>query len=127
MIFLSNAALRYAVEICAEVPKYQVIVTALVDKRLKIQEDLIDLVNRLYISEVHWIKNSYNRAEIYLKNGSHITVVPASDSARGYREHLLIVDKDINPKVIKDVFIHKEILDWDDYEEYHRKKEKETL
>lgn len=127
MIFLSNAALRYAVEVCAEIPSYQVIVTALTDKLPGVQRELINLANQICGTEVYWIKSSCNRTEIYLKNGSLIKVVPANESARGYRSHLLIADRDIDRETLEAVFYAKEILDVFDYKEYHRQKGKETL
>ena len=127
MIFLSNAALRYAVEVCAETEQYKVIVTALADKRPEIQNKLIDLVKQVCESEIYMIKNICNRTEIYYKNGSYIILAPANESMRGYRFHLLIADRDIDRETFEDVFYAKEILDMFDYKEYHRQKGKETL
>ena len=131
MIFLSNAALRYAVEVCAEIPSYQVIVTALTDKLPGVQRELINLANQICGTEVYWIKSSCksscNRTEIYLKNGSHIMLTPANESMRGYSSNLLIADRDIDRETLETVFYAKEILDMFDYNEYHRQKGKETL
>lgn len=127
MIFLSNAALRYAVEVCAEIERHQVMVAALADKRSEIQNKLIDLVKQVCESEVYMIKNICNRTEIYYKNGSHIMLAPANESMRGYRSNLLIADRDINRETLETVFYAKEILDMFDYNEYHRQKGKETL
>lgn len=127
MIFLSNAALRYAVEVCAETEQYKVIVTALADKRPEIQNKLINLVKQVCESEIYTIKNICNRTEIYYKNGSYIILAPANESMRGYRSHLLIADRDIDRETLEAVFYAKEILDMFDYEEYHRQKKKDTL
>ena len=127
MIFLSNAALRYAVEVCAETERHQVIVAALADKRSEIQNKLIDLVKQVCESEVYMIKNICNRTEIYYKNGSHIMLTPANESMRGYRSNLLIADRDIDRETLETVFYAKEILDMFDYNEYHCQKGKETL
>lgn len=92
MLFLSNAALRYAVDICLEKDNYKVGIAVIgEDKRNTVQQMILDMVTGSdYIESV---RNSKYNFTIDFKNGSYIKLINASDNSRGNRLHLLIADK----------------------------------
>ena len=109
MIFLSNAALRYAVDICLEKDKYKVGIAIFdEDKRAAAHQFVYSMVSDS--DYVENIRNSKYNFEVHFKNGSAIKFVYPSDNARGHRFHLLIEDKD-NPKDSTRVLRACEILE----------------
>lgn len=111
MIYLSNAALRYAVDICLELPNYKVVICP------EYQTDWDDIMGKItdYISldniNVHkFVKNQSGDYYIEFTTGSIIRFVLASDSRRGYRANLVIVDSKIDEDIINAVLRPKEII-----------------
>lgn len=118
MLFLSNAALRYAVDVCQEREKHKVgIAIHGEDKRNDMRELILSMISGSDCIER--IKNTKINFEIYFKNGSVIKFVYPSDSARGNRWHLLIADKEIPMDIIQNVLKHCEFLDWYEYQFEH--------
>ena len=114
MIFLSNAALRYAVDICLEKDKYKVgIAIKGEDKRNIMRQLILDMV--VGSDCVETIRNSKNNFEVCFKNGSRIKFIYASDSARMNRLHLLIVDRDVSIDIVQYVLKPCENLEWFEY------------
>lgn len=80
--------------------------------RLIISEKIVDLYNnheavRAEIGDFRNIKTGVNNASVSFRNGSKIEAVTSSDSARGYRGNILILDEFrlIDRKVIQDVLV----------------------
>ena len=114
MIFLSKAAVRYAIDVCQELDNRRIaIAIQTVDKRNEIRELMLDTL--LNHERVERIINSRNNFEILFDNNSIIRFIHPSDSARGNRVHLMIVDKDIPIDPIQNVLKCCEILDWYEY------------
>lgn len=55
----------------------------------KIQKELMNMSPRLR-KEIRKIKDNQNEIVVFFKNNSTITVVPASENARGYRSNILV-------------------------------------
>lgn len=118
MIFLSNAALRYAVDVCQEREGHKVgIAIQGEDKRNAMRELILSMVSDSDCIER--IRNSKYNFEILFKNGSIIKFVYPSDNARGNRWHLLIADKEIRYDVMQNVLKRCELLDWHEYQFEH--------
>lgn len=114
MIFLSNAAVRYAVDICQEKAKYKVgIAIRSENKRNAVRELVLSMVANSGC--VERIINSKHNFEICFKNGSVIKFIYASDSARMNRLHLLIADIDIPIDIMQRVLKPCENLEWFEY------------
>lgn len=103
MIYLSESALKYAVNICEELPNYRVGI-ALSRASLFlgkdgynimriIQDTITDIEARFYING-----NTLNKIEF--SNGSSIQFIPISESSRGYAFSLLIVEYGIDKEFV---------------------------
>lgn len=114
MIFLSKAAIRYAINVCQEFDNRKIgIAIQKASKRNEIRELMLDsLLNHEFVERI--VNSEYN-FEIRFDNGSVIRFVYPSDNARGNRVHLMIIDKDIPIDIIS-VLQHCEILDWYEYQ-----------
>ena len=111
MLFLSNAALRYAVDICLEKDKYKVgIAIKGEDKRSIMRQLILDMV--VGSDFVETIRNSKHNFEVCFKNGSRIKFICASDNALMNRLHLLIVDRDVSIDIVQCVLKPCENLEW---------------
>lgn len=104
MIYLSNAALKYAVDVCLELPTYKVIVCP--ELRAKwdyILDQMVDYIPSKDINICRILKNKSGDYYISFTNGSIIRIVPASDSSRGYRANLVVVDNKVDEDIINTV------------------------
>lgn len=107
MIWYTKAAQQYAVALCCELPRTQVCVV-LVDPytRPTIVNDFVTLASKHDDVKPHIWKNC---AQIQFSNDSQIYFVPPSESAKGLRPNLLIVDDQIDALVLRDYFLHHEV------------------
>lgn len=113
MLFLSNAAIRYAVNICEENDRYKVGIAVNRNNREATTEMLLDISEEL--PGVKQIINSHYCFEILFKNESTIKVIPATTSARANKCHLLIVDPEVSLNVILNDLEPCETLMWSEY------------
>lgn len=114
MLFLSNAAIRYAVDICQEKEKYKVgIAIRGEDKREVVRELISSMISNSDC--VERIRDSKYSFEICFKNGSIIRFIHPSDSSRGQKLHLLIVDRKIPIDIVQNVLKRCEIIEWLEY------------
>ena len=112
MLILSNAALRYAVDVCGE-KRTSVVIGALNDVWCKRISEQIDLIIRwMGLGESVQINTAHLPYVTYrYKNGSEIDIVPAETTARSYRCNTLIIQKEIlNTPKYKDRFLAMEYL-----------------
>ena len=114
MIFLSNAALRYAVDICQEKEKYRVGIASLDADKLEAMRELLPtlIVDRHCIES---IINTKNEFRIRFTNGSTIMFISSSSNACGQRLHLLIADRDIPFDIMNNILRPCENLEWMNY------------
>ena len=122
MLFLSDAALRFAVEICLEKEKYRVCI-AIPDPVRR-----MDIFRRVVEKATLYDFGAYKRQlpitlTLEFSNGSIIKVIQCSDSARGHICNLLIADPSITRPVLLDVLRPLERGDWIEYNERHRAEE----
>lgn len=113
MIFLSNAALRYAVDICQEKENYRVGIASIDTDKLETMRKLLPTL----ITDrdcIETIINSKNNFKIYFKNGSWIRFLSVNNS-KGSRFHLLIADKNIPIDIMNNVLRPCENLAWLEY------------
>lgn len=91
----------------------------------KIRVELMELSNNLR-REIRRIDDNQNDTVVYFLNGSTITVVPASDNARGYRstdliyEEFRMIDKNVVDSVLSPFAIVRQTpyLQKDEYAQY---------
>lgn len=114
MIFLSNSALKYAVDICQEKEKYKIGIASMDTDKLEAMRELLPTL----ITDrdcVESILNSKNEFRICFKNGSTIRLINSSYNACGLRFHLLIVDRSISIDIINNMLRPCENLEWLEY------------
>ena len=113
MIYMSNAALRYAVNICLELPRYKVLICPeLRSEWSDIMDQLVDYIPSLNLNVHRILKSRTGDCRIEFTNRSTIRFVLASDSSRGYRANLVIVDSKIDEDIINTVLQPKEIIQY---------------
>lgn len=122
MIYLSLSALKYAANICEELPKYKV---GIAIPHSIYSEQLINIIStHIKDTGVKIVKSIYN-AKIEFSNGSSIRFIDASDNSRGITLNLLIVDYSINRTIIDRMLLPCEKVDYykmynaEDKIEYH--------
>ncbi len=109
MIYLSLSALKYAANICEELPKYKIGI-ALQD--ISDSKSIIDIL-KVNIKDVG-VKISISKynPRIEFSNGSSITFISASDNLRGFALNLLIVEYSIDREIINCVLRPCEKVDY---------------
>lgn len=109
MIYLSLSALKYAANICEELPKYKIGIALQDISDLK---SIIDIL-KVNIKEVG-VKISISKynPRIEFSNGSSIKVISASDNSRGFALNLLIVEYGIDREIINCVLRPCEKVDY---------------
>lgn len=100
MIWLSNSALRYAVDVCNEIPNYRAIVYV----RMITQADDIKHKLRTYLKNIRAIITDTEQSwHATYSNGSRLDVVAATDRARGRRCYLAVAEAGIDKNIIDTV------------------------
>ena len=110
MIYLSNAALRYAVNICLELPNYHVVICP--ESRSEwgeLIDQIIDYISSLAININRAKKTKSGNCFIEFNNGSVILFCPAKESSRGMRANLIIASPKLDEDFINAVLIPMEI------------------
>ena len=110
MIYLSNAALRSAVNICLESPNYHVVICP------EFRSEWGDLIDQI-IDYVPSLAENINRAKktksgncfIEFSNGSVILFCPAKENSRGMRANLIIASSKLDKDFIYAVLLPMEI------------------
>ena len=110
MIYLSNAALRYAVNICLESPNYHVVICPefrsewgdLIDQIIDYVPSLVENINRTK-------KTKSGNCFIEFSNGSIILFCPAKENSRGMRANLIIASSKLDKDFIYAVLLPMEI------------------
>lgn len=110
MIYLSNAALRYAVNICLESLNYHVVICP------EFRSEWGDLIDQI-IDYVPSLAENINRAKktksgncfIEFSNGSVILFCPAKENSRGMRANLIIASSKLDKDFIYAVLLPMEI------------------
>ena len=110
MIYLSNAALRYVVNICLELPNYHVVICP------EFRSEWGELIDQI-INYIPSLTINFNRAKktksgncfIEFTNGSIILFCPAKGSSRGMRANLTIASSKLDEDFINTVLIPMEI------------------
>ena len=106
MIYLSNAALRYAVNICLESPNYHVVICP------EFRSEWGDLIDQI-IDYIPSLAENINRAKktksgncfIEFSNGSVILFCPAKENSRGMRANLIIASSKLDKDFIYAVLL----------------------
>ena len=109
MIYLSEAALQYAVAKCREECGYKIgIVPYQFSDNLKISRSL-----GIYLSPIpdYKVKRYADRRDIIFDNKSLIRIIPTTDASKGFRHHLLIADSRIPENILNTVFRPMETLE----------------
>ena len=111
MIYLTESALKYAVNICEELPRYRIGICpryrAEIESLLKNVQEYARDVQRIVFS-----KNS-SSGQIYFNNGSMIEFIPPIEShVRGRAFCLVIADKDIDHDFLYDRLRPAEKIDY---------------
>lgn len=106
MIYLSNAALRYAVNICLESPNYHVVICP------EFRSEWGDLIDQI-IDYVPFLAENINRTKktksgncfIEFINGSVILFCPAKENSRGIRANLIIASSKLDKDFVNTVLL----------------------
>lgn len=104
MLYYSNAALRYAVDRCLEIPGYKVLIST--SHRKEVDDYLKKYIKSIDIDESppYMLRCSSSSVSTYdFFNMSRITVALPNENSRARRCNLLIVDMDLNESFIQDV------------------------
>ena len=103
-IYLSYAALQYAINICQEKGGYRVgIAIGDEDSYKEAKDFLLTIVKDC--GNVEKVINSKHEFNIYFKNSSLIRFINVSGNARGQRYHLLVADKNIDEDVMRCIIL----------------------
>lgn len=110
MIYLSNAALRYAVNICLELPNYHVVICS------ESRSEWGDLIDQI-VDYIPSLSENINRAKktksgncfLEFSNKSVILFCPAKESSRGMRANLIIASSKLDKNFINTVLLPMEI------------------
>lgn len=122
MIYLSNAALKYAVNICEELPGYKVCIS--ISKTSDLVSAYHFLVANININNINY-KFSMNKSafnvnvpfsKIEFNNSSLIAFIPANEFSKGYACNLLIADHNIDRRIITDCLLFCEKMDYYKYQ-----------
>lgn len=120
MIFLSDAAIRYAVDVCQERKGYTVGIAIqnpegrdIVCKKILSMISDSDCITK--------IKNLKHDFAIWFDNGSMIRCIAASESSRTMAFHLVIASWDIPIDIMDNVLKPIEKTEWIEYRKEHRK------
>lgn len=121
MIFLSDSALKYAVEICQEKTRYSVAIVVPSPRRreamwYRITELLKDNNTVLY---ARW---SMQTGHIGFKNNSSIDLLLASENSKGMAYNLVIADQDVDYDILMHVLMPQEKKDWLVYKRHQDKR-----
>lgn len=109
MIYLSLSALKYASNICEELPKYKVGIALL---HMSDSKSIIDILKaNIRDVGVKIIINKYN-PRIEFSNGSFIRFICASCSSKGYALNLLIAEYGIDREIIDHALLPYEKVDY---------------
>ena len=122
MLYLSDAALKYAISRCMERAGYKVGIASC--NRHRTINDLVDMVDANVVYFVSQMRMS-NVSNCYIRfvNGSEIRLISANENARGNKFHLVIVDEKIDNDIINNVIHPMEILEY--MERHYRVNNKE--
>lgn len=109
MIYLSLSALKYASNICEELPEYKIGIALL---HMSDSKSIIDILEA-NIKDIgaKIIINKYS-PRIEFSNGSSIRFIYASDNSRGFALNLLIIEYGINREIIDSVLLPYEKVDY---------------
>ena len=116
MIFLSPAAIDYAVNMCFEEPRYNILmVTKYHGSASAVADTIRDrLINNEYRGEI-----TRRMTTFYFENGSLIRVISSGERIPGFRANLVVVDIGVNREALDQARSH-ELNDWARYNAYHR-------
>ncbi len=110
MIALSDSALRYAVEVCRERSNYKVGIVPYDTYEMRcIVEGISSLLKKETCLE-HIRSNGWNYY-VEFPNGSMLKIIRPSNSARGHRFHLVVINKFLDREV-RDILRSVELLEW---------------
>ena len=115
MIFLSDSAIKYSVNICTERSNYRVGI-AIYDPNIKIhvQNQICDICGKLGDGLVQRIVGQKHNFRVDFENGSNIRFLNTTGSSRGVKTHLLVLDEGI-PYELWDNVRRTEVLDMMEY------------
>lgn len=110
MIYLSNVALRYAVNICLELPNYHVIICPEFRSEWRdLIDQTIDYIPSLAMDINRAKKTKSGNCFIEFNNGSVILFCPAHENSRGIRANLVIASSKLDEDFINAVLLPMEI------------------
>lgn len=95
MIYLSEEAIDYAIQMCVNHAGYKVIVVCSSRSRSYVK---VELLSRVNVSKDINIQQSCGNLSVRWTHGSSILLFSGEGNIRGSRAHLLIIDKNISPE-----------------------------
>ncbi len=113
MLYLSSDdELQYAVSKCLHNAMFRVIIAFNTASR---RNNALAEIQRILANRTDCrIRASNHEFRVEFQNGSYLRSVVASDNARGYRSHLLVVDDTIDRNIINEILRPYETMRYDD-------------
>lgn len=107
MLYLSEAAIDYAITMCATRPMYRVVIATATEQK---GQDVLQYIAGSRERSPYRIRRGIDKFAEW-QNGSVISTINANYCARGRRAHLVIIDDNISDEVVDTVFRRMEILE----------------
>lgn len=122
MLILSEAALKYAVDVCIE-RKSNIIIAVSDSMECKCVSEKLDEIIE-YKDYFQKKTHGLLYATYCYKNGSVIAIIPATSSARGYRCNVLIIQREILDTPEQDRFLAMEFLGYGEWYQWDKENTK---
>lgn len=104
-------ALKEQIRYCHELPRYH---CGIYIKRFEDRKSIFNKLTEL-ITDNDSIEKMFNNscsAKVSFKNGSFISIISASENARGYKNHGAIIDSDIESEILNCIIMPTLIPRW---------------
>lgn len=109
MIYLSNSAIQYAVNLCQEFEGFRAII---VSNDSDVRKTVIDKLKQLVLPDYDGPQNRFvdNTCVVQFPNYSTLKVIGMAENAIGSRAHLVVVDINIDRRTVDEVLRKLETL-----------------
>lgn len=109
MIYLSNSAIQYAVNLCQEFEGFRAIIAS---NDSDVRKTVIDKLKQLVLPDYDGPQNRFldNTCVVQFQNHSTLKVIGMAENAIGSRAHLVVTDINIDRRTVDEVLRKLETL-----------------